>query len=74
MIKTGILNEKNSEEIGPAEKFLFRQDELEENTLSWECGACGDYCVVTTSRYKKSFILSTFPIISSLREREKNQK
>jgi len=38
--KDSILNEKNSEEIESAEKFSYRQDELEENNPSWDCGAC----------------------------------
>lgn len=38
--KDSIFDENDSEEIEPAEKFSFRQNELEGNNPSWDCGAC----------------------------------
>jgi hypothetical protein len=46
--KDSILDEENSGKIESAEKFSYRQDELEGNNPSWDCGACGDSSTTTS--------------------------
>ena len=40
--KDSIFDENYSEEFELSEKYPLRQDELEKNNPSWDCGACGD--------------------------------
>lgn len=46
--KDSILDEENSGKIESAEKFSYRQDELEGNTPSWDCGTYRKLCLVAT--------------------------